>query len=202
MSKEDEPVFAEDAGNDDPPHDESAPLNETIGKLVASTRFGVLCTQGRGQPYGSVVAFAFSEDLATAAFATPRATRKHRLLSECERVSLVIDNRPEFPDDMMQVEAVTVTPTHRTRRDQGPGMSRPPSAIGTANIGAPVYLQPLAKPAMTPASTNHRIGLRSVPGASLDSPSRRKGASPRTAAAKAVVPKNRSPCSTKASPDR
>jgi nitroimidazol reductase NimA-like FMN-containing flavoprotein (pyridoxamine 5'-phosphate oxidase superfamily) len=111
MRKEDEPVFGEDVGNEQRRHDEWEPGVETIARLVDSVPFGVLCTQGQGQPYGSVVAFAFSEDLATAVFATPQATRKYRLLSECKRVSLVIDNRPEFPDDMMRVEAVTVTGT-------------------------------------------------------------------------------------------
>ena len=108
MTGEDEPLFEETPGERDAGA-RPRPLVETIRRLVSTMPFGVLCTQGDGQPYGSVVAFAFSDDLRTAAFATPTATRKYRLLSQCDRVSLVIDNRPEHPDDMMQVEAVTVT---------------------------------------------------------------------------------------------
>jgi len=82
---------------------------ECIQRLVEAEPFGVLCTQGGGQPYGSVVAFAFSQDLKTFVFATSVATRKYRLLSGCDRVALVIDNRGRFPDDLMKVSAVTVT---------------------------------------------------------------------------------------------
>jgi nitroimidazol reductase NimA-like FMN-containing flavoprotein (pyridoxamine 5'-phosphate oxidase superfamily) len=82
---------------------------ECIQALVAEEPFAVLCTQGGGQPYGSVVAFAFSHDLTSFVFATPRATRKFRLLSQCERVALVVDNRGRFPEDLMKVGAVTVT---------------------------------------------------------------------------------------------
>ena len=84
-------------------------LDRTIKRLVESQPFGVLCTQGQGQPYGSLVAYAMTQDLAHAVFATPKATRKFRLLSECDHVALVIDNRPEFPDQLMAVEAVTAT---------------------------------------------------------------------------------------------
>jgi len=80
-----------------------------IRRLVESQPYAVLCTQGQGQPYGSLVAYAFNRDLTHAVFATPRATRKFRLLTECDHVALVIDNRPEFPDQLMEIEAVTAT---------------------------------------------------------------------------------------------
>jgi len=72
-------------------------LESAIKKLVAGQPYAVLCTQGQGQPYGSLVAYAMTPDLASAAFVTPRATRKFRLLSECDRVALLIDNRSRFP---------------------------------------------------------------------------------------------------------
>ena len=82
---------------------------EQIRALVTTEPFAVLCTQGEGQPYGSVVAFAFDHDLRTFVFATPTATRKFRLLSHCDQVALVVDNRGKFPDDLMAVGAVTIT---------------------------------------------------------------------------------------------
>ena len=82
---------------------------ECIRALVSEEPFAVLCTQGEGQPYGSVVAFAFDHDLRSFVFATPRATRKFRLLSQCNRVALVVDNRGKFPGDLMKVGAVTIT---------------------------------------------------------------------------------------------
>ena len=42
-------------------------------------------------------------------FATPTATRKHRLLSDCNHVALVVDNRPDKDGELMQIEAMTVT---------------------------------------------------------------------------------------------
>lgn len=84
-------------------------VTECIQALVKEEPFAVLCTQGEGQPYGSVVAFAFDHDSKSFVFATPRATRKFRLLSQCDRVALVVDNRGRYPGDLMKVGAVTVT---------------------------------------------------------------------------------------------
>ena len=84
-------------------------LDRRITRLIESQPFAVLCTQGQGQPYGSLVAYAVTDDLAYAVFATPKATRKFRLLSECDHVAMVIDNRPAFPDQLMEIEAVTAT---------------------------------------------------------------------------------------------
>lgn len=109
MSFADEPVFEGHGdlelriANPDPR------LADRIRRLVTEQLYGVLCTQGQGQPYGSMIAFAFSEDLRFAVFVTPVATRKYRLMSECNRIALVVDNRPQYPHDMMKVEALTAT---------------------------------------------------------------------------------------------
>lgn len=105
----DEPLLG--SGFDAPPVEESSDptVAECIHGLVAEEPFAVLCTQGGGQPYGSVVAFAFDHDLRSFVFATPRATRKFRLLSQCDRVALVVDNRGKYPGDLMKVAAVTIT---------------------------------------------------------------------------------------------
>jgi uncharacterized protein YhbP (UPF0306 family) len=84
-------------------------LDKTIGRLLDGQLYGVLCTQGQGQPYGSLVAYAMTPDLGSAVFATQKATRKYRLLSECAHVALVVDNRSALPGQLMDVEAVTAT---------------------------------------------------------------------------------------------
>ena len=84
-------------------------VREQIQQLIDSQLYAVLCVQGEGQPYGALVAFAFSDDLCHAVFVTPIATRKYRLLSECDHVALVIDNRQNNPGELMDLEAVTVT---------------------------------------------------------------------------------------------
>lgn len=116
----DEPVlrFTVDASLAQEPADRTAV--ECIRALVEEEPFAVLCTQGDGQPYGSVVAFAFDQDLNSFVFATPRATRKFRLLSQCDRVALVVDNRGKFPGDLMQVGAVTIT-GRAEQLEAGPG---------------------------------------------------------------------------------
>ena len=82
---------------------------DQILALIRKQPFAVLCTQGQGQPYGSVVAYAVTPDLSSAVFATPRSTHKYRLLCECDRVALVIDSRPALPEEMMEAEAITAT---------------------------------------------------------------------------------------------
>jgi hypothetical protein len=71
-------------------HGSDEGLDSVIRRLVVSQPYAVLCTQGQGQPYGSLVAYAMTTDLTSAVFATPRATRKFRLLSECDHVALLM----------------------------------------------------------------------------------------------------------------
>ena len=85
------------------------PLKTVIGRLLGEQPYAVLCTQGEGQPYGSLVALAATDDLTSMVFATPKATRKYRLLCRCDHVALVVDSRSTQSDDMMQIEALTIT---------------------------------------------------------------------------------------------
>ena len=108
MSNHDEPLF--DNGDNQRPSENLEPaLSSRIRHLVNNQPYAVLCVQGESQPYGALVAFAFSEDLRQAVFATPIATRKFRLLSECDRVALVVDSRADQAEDLMEIEAVTAT---------------------------------------------------------------------------------------------
>ncbi|NLE77855.1 MAG: pyridoxamine 5'-phosphate oxidase family protein [Chloroflexi bacterium] len=84
-------------------------LAAQIHRLVHSQPFAVLCTQGQGQPYGSLVCYALSEDLTTAVFATPSDSRKYRLLSRSPQAALVVDDRSQHPGDLMAISALTAT---------------------------------------------------------------------------------------------
>jgi len=108
MSKHDEPPLERELNTQMQGVQDPA-VRERISRLLYEQPFAVLCTQGGGQPYGSLVAYAVSQDLKATTFATPVATRKFRLLSECDRVALVVDSRAKFPNDMTKVEAVTAT---------------------------------------------------------------------------------------------
>jgi nitroimidazol reductase NimA-like FMN-containing flavoprotein (pyridoxamine 5'-phosphate oxidase superfamily) len=137
----DEPLFDSREGPDEPalPADEA---RARIARLVEAELYAVLCVQGGGQPYGALVAHAFSEDLRIAVFSTSVATRKYRLLSECHRVALVIDSRPRSPDDLMQIEAVTVTGT-ATRVEPGPAFERWARLLSSRHA----YLKPFVRSA-------------------------------------------------------
>ena len=109
MKNPDEPLFCDKDAEDSPGATGTPAVRDRIQQLADQQPYAVLCIQGEGQPYGALVACAFSEDLQHAAFVTPVATRKYRLLSECDHVALVIDNRPNKADELMEIEAVTVT---------------------------------------------------------------------------------------------
>jgi uncharacterized protein YhbP (UPF0306 family) len=109
MSNCDEPLFDQRKGELSAGDGGQPAVRLLIERLVRQQPYGVLCLQGGGQPYGALVAYAFSDDLRHAVFATPTATRKYRLLSECDRVALVIDNRPSKASELMEIEAVTAT---------------------------------------------------------------------------------------------
>jgi len=123
MSSCDEPILGHEFDMEMQQNAQDPEVRERIGKLLNEQPFAVLCTQGGGQPYGSVVAYAVSQDLNAATFATPVATRKFRLLCECNRVALVVDSRATFPEDMMKVEAVTAT-GRAVQLDPGPEFDR------------------------------------------------------------------------------
>lgn len=107
-SKLDEPGIGS-AREPEAPGNDTPLLRDRIRRLTTTQPFAVLCTQGDEQPYGSLIAFAVTDDLSAALFSTPVATRKYNLLSQCDRVALLIDSRAEHPDNMMEVEALTAT---------------------------------------------------------------------------------------------
>ena len=120
MKNPDEPLFERD---DETPEPEPGPVQEHIRELVEGQPYAVLCVQGDGQPYGALVAFAFSPDLRHACFATPMATRKFRLLSECDHVALVVDSRSSASGGLMGIEAFTAT-GRAVRMERGPDFDR------------------------------------------------------------------------------
>ena len=89
-------------------------LQDILRHLIGNQFYAVLCTQGQSLPYGSLVAFAVSDDLKHIVFSTPIESRKYRLLAESDQVALVIDSRSISPEDLMKIEAVTATGRART----------------------------------------------------------------------------------------
>jgi general stress protein 26 len=86
-------------------------LMKKLRYLMGSTQLAVLATDHAGEPYASLVAFAFSENLREILFATSTATRKFSYLKDNNRVSLLVDNRSNSIEDFQNAMAVTILGT-------------------------------------------------------------------------------------------
>ena len=84
-------------------------VKNILEDLFDSQPLAVLATQGDGQPYTNLVAFAFSQDLQSLYFATTQSTRKFANLSAEPMVSMLVDNRTNNPSDFRWAKAVTIT---------------------------------------------------------------------------------------------
>lgn len=83
-------------------------LHEQIQALLADQPLAVLSTQRDGQPYASLMAFAFTDDLKNIVVATGRSTRKHQNIIMDSRVALLVDNRSNSEEDFHEAAAVTI----------------------------------------------------------------------------------------------
>ena len=88
---------------------ESTQLVQTLKALFSSQRLAILATEGKGQPYGNLVAFAAMDDLKDLLFATTRSTRKYANLSGAPRAAMVIDSRTNHESDFHKAIAATAT---------------------------------------------------------------------------------------------
>jgi len=86
---------------------EKQQINKILSGLFTSQKLAVLATHQKGQPYGSLVAFAAASDLKNLVFATTRATRKFANLEADPRVSMVLDNRSNRVVDFRKAVAAT-----------------------------------------------------------------------------------------------
>lgn len=83
-------------------------MQGTINALLESQQLAVLSTQRNGQPYSSLMAFAYSADLKNIIVATGKSTRKHQNIVHDSRVSLLVDNRSNSEADFHAAMALTV----------------------------------------------------------------------------------------------
>jgi heme iron utilization protein len=86
---------------------EKQQIKKILSGLYTSQKLAVLATHRKGQPYGSLVAFAAASDLKSLVFATTRATRKFANLEADPRVSMVLDNRSNRVVDFRKAVAAT-----------------------------------------------------------------------------------------------
>lgn len=104
-----ETIFEEESGRREIIPSNDPALEKRIRELVTNQSFCVLCTAGQRQPYGSLIAFAFEDDLKSFYFVTPRETRKFELLTENVQISILIDDRTRHINSPNKMSAVTIT---------------------------------------------------------------------------------------------
>lgn len=82
-------------------------IQPLLRNLFQAQRFAVLATEGDGQPFASLMAFAASEDLRELVVLTERGTRKFCNLAANRRVALLIDDRENKASDTQDSIALT-----------------------------------------------------------------------------------------------
>jgi len=81
---------------------------EKLESLLQSQRFAVLATQGEIEPYQNLIAFINTKDLKQIIFATSKNTKKYDNIINNSRISILIDNRVNKPDDIKKALVVTI----------------------------------------------------------------------------------------------
>ena len=107
MKNEDEPVLAAKKTRRREKPRIVISLRDRISRIMADEKFAILSTQGKAQPYASIIGYAASHDLKKIYFATPVTTRKYSLLKRCQKVAVQIDNRSKFRRKLMLIESIT-----------------------------------------------------------------------------------------------
>lgn len=83
-------------------------FRQLLRELLSGQKLAVLSTHCDGQPYANLVAFAFSDDLESLYFVTPRTTRKFSNLLRDGRMALLITSSTNKETDFHEAMAVTV----------------------------------------------------------------------------------------------
>ena len=82
---------------------------KVLDELLSAERFGVLCTQRKGRPYGTLVCFVADDDLSRILFATTRSTRKFSHMQADHHAALVVENTTNCASDIYEAVAATAT---------------------------------------------------------------------------------------------
>jgi hypothetical protein len=94
----------------------SANVPARLRRLAERQRFAVLATISPEGPQLSLVAFAITDDMREACFATPRNTRKYRNILADGRSALLLDSRGKTSRGVMEAEVVSLNGMARILR--------------------------------------------------------------------------------------
>jgi len=97
---------------------DNKPEIKKLENLLQSQRFSVIATQGEREPYTNLVAFINTNDLKHIIFATSKNTKKYTNLIKNSKISMLIDNRGNKPEDIRKASVVTaVGPADELKQD-------------------------------------------------------------------------------------
>ena len=82
-------------------------IKKQLQDLCNKQNLAVLCTHNQDGPYGSLVAFANTDNLREIVFATLRTTRKYANIVADKHVALLIDSRSNKTADFRKAMAAT-----------------------------------------------------------------------------------------------
>ncbi len=91
-------------------------VQERLSVLDRAERHAVLATDSSGQPYTSLITYALLPGFKGVVFATPKVTFKYKNILDNHRVALLIDNRSNREEGLMEAEAITIVGTARPIR--------------------------------------------------------------------------------------
>jgi hypothetical protein len=92
----------------DVPLEGSADIACRLRVLNKTQQSAVLTTVSDQMPYSSLVRFAMLDDLSGVLFLTPKVSAKYHNLVKSPHVALLMDNRTQSGDDLLETEAITM----------------------------------------------------------------------------------------------
>jgi len=82
-------------------------ISKKFKDLLIDQRFAVIATQDENEPYTNLVSFLVSKDFKKIYFPTSRKTKKYENLSANSKISILIDNRVNKPNDIIYTIVIT-----------------------------------------------------------------------------------------------
>lgn len=80
---------------------------ELIKEMLNHEAFGVLATNTDNECYTSLISFSVDHDLKTMVFATPKDTKKFKMIEKNKSVSILIDNRSNNENSINDIGAIS-----------------------------------------------------------------------------------------------
>lgn len=84
---------------------------EKLEYLLQNQRFAVIATQGEKGPYTNLVAFIHTDDFKNIIFATSKHTQKYTNILKNSKISMLIDDRENKPNDIKNAVVATAVGT-------------------------------------------------------------------------------------------